>query len=267
VPFTPSHAVVALPFLRTPLVPAAIAVGAMAPDFALFTRGIPLRYSATHDLRWLPVTVVLALALLVLWRTVLRPACRELAPRWLAVRLPERWDAGARESLRETFAGGAVSLGLLALSVTLGVLSHIAWDLFTHEGRLGVELFPVLADEVIGQPMYGWLQDLSSVVGLLVLAAFALSWLRRRTPVAIERQMPGFVRVAWWMSLPASLIAAWIVGLVLFGPLRPGFGIAHLAYLVLPPACALWAVLTVLLALAVPATRRPRLPDSRGTNR
>ena len=31
-PFTPSHAVVALPFIRSPLVPAAIAVGAMTPD-------------------------------------------------------------------------------------------------------------------------------------------------------------------------------------------------------------------------------------------
>jgi hypothetical protein len=263
VPFTPSHAVVALPFVRTPLVPAAIAVGAMTPDLALFTRGIPLRYSATHDLRWLPVTVLLALGLLVLWRTVLRPSCRELAPRWLAARLPERWDAGARESLRETFAGGAVALGLLAFSLTLGVLSHIAWDLFTHEGRLGVELFPALADEVIGQPMYGWLQDLSSVAGLLVLGVFALAWLRRRTPVAIERQMPALVRVTWWMSLPAILIAAWICGLVLFGPLRPGFGIAHLAYLVLPPACALWALLTVLLALAVSAAGRRGFTGSR----
>ncbi|PZU38886.1 MAG: DUF4184 domain-containing protein [Microbacterium sp.] len=265
-PFTPSHAVVALPFLRTPLVPAAIAVGAMTPDLALFTRGIPLRYSATHDPRWLPVTVLLALGLLVLWRTVLRPACRELAPRWLAARLPGRWDAGARESLRETFAGGAVALGLLALSLTLGVLSHIAWDLFTHEGRLGVELFPVLADEVIGQPMYGWLQDLSSAAGLLVLGLFALSWLRRRTPVAIERQLPGLVRVTWWMSLPAILIATWIFGLALLGPLRPGFGIAHLAYLVLPPACALWAVVTVLLALVVSAARRRGLSGERSSD-
>ena len=42
-PFTPSHAVVALPFLRTPLVPAAIAVGAMTPDLPLFVRGIAAR--------------------------------------------------------------------------------------------------------------------------------------------------------------------------------------------------------------------------------
>lgn len=38
-PFTPSHAIVALPFVRSPLAPAAVAVGAMAPDLPLFTRG------------------------------------------------------------------------------------------------------------------------------------------------------------------------------------------------------------------------------------
>ena len=42
-PFTPSHAVVALPFVRTPLVPAAIAVGAMAPDLPLFVRCLAAR--------------------------------------------------------------------------------------------------------------------------------------------------------------------------------------------------------------------------------
>ncbi len=57
-PFTPSHAVVALPFVRTPLVPAAIAIGAMTPDLPLFVRGLPLHYGVTHSFAWLPATVV-----------------------------------------------------------------------------------------------------------------------------------------------------------------------------------------------------------------
>src|SRR5687768_94540 len=103
-PFTPSHAVVALPFVRTPLVPAAIAIGAMTPDLPLFVRGLPLHYGRTHAFEWVPLTVVLALALLLMWRCVLRPAARELAPAWLARRLPEEWDHGAGTSLRETLA-------------------------------------------------------------------------------------------------------------------------------------------------------------------
>ena len=85
-PFTPSHAVVALPFVRTPLLPAAVAVGAMTPDLPLFLRGTPLSYQATHTN--LLLSGLLALALLVLWYGLLRPAVRELSPDVLARRLP-----------------------------------------------------------------------------------------------------------------------------------------------------------------------------------
>src|SRR6188474_3890687 len=107
-PFTASHAVVALPFIRTPLIPAAIAVGSMAPDLPLFVRGLPLHYGRTHDLAWLSATLVLALALLLVWRCVLRPASRELSPTWLASRLPRGWDRGAAGALRDTLAVTAV---------------------------------------------------------------------------------------------------------------------------------------------------------------
>src|SRR5690606_27603774 len=88
-PFTPAHAVIALPFLRTPLLPAAIAVGAMTPDLPLFVRGTPLTYHLTHTNVLL--TALIALVLLLVWWAVLRPAVRELSPRRLAARLPREW--------------------------------------------------------------------------------------------------------------------------------------------------------------------------------
>lgn len=51
-PFTPAHAVVALPFARTPLVPAAIAIGAMAPDVPLFFRVGPGYWVTQADGWW-----------------------------------------------------------------------------------------------------------------------------------------------------------------------------------------------------------------------
>src|SRR5918995_1749515 len=145
-PITPTHAIVALPFVRTPLVPAAIAVGAMSPDFPLLVRALPLHYGLTHDFAWLPVTVVLALALLLVWRCILRPAVRELSPIWLARRLPPEWDAGPAASARETFAIGgdparpsARGILLLLVSLALGIATHIAWDSFTHVDRWGVQ--------------------------------------------------------------------------------------------------------------------------------
>jgi hypothetical protein len=265
-PFTPSHAVVALPFLRTPLVPAAIAVGSMAPDLPLFLRGMPLHYGLTHSLAWLPLTVTVAVLLLLVWRCVLRPAVRELSPRWLAERLPAEWDSGAAPSLRETFAiAGAPARAswrgvlILLVSLALGILTHIVWDLFTHEGRWGVQVVPALAEQWGPLTGFKWLQHGSSVIGLAVLAAWAVLWLQRRRPEpGTSRLLPDAVRWVWWLALPVILLGAWSVGVVAYGPLTAEWTFAHLAYRVLPPACAVWGLVTVILALAtqVLQTRR-----------
>lgn len=258
-PFTPSHAVVALPFIRTPLVPAAIAIGAMTPDLPLFLRGVGLNYSFTHTFANVLWTAVLAFVLFLVWRVVLRPAVPELVPLRLARRLPDEWsERGA------VVAGRAVGVGekraypvLLAVSLILGVLSHIAWDEFTHEGRWGVQILPVL-DEMWG-PLAGfkWLQHGSSVLGLVVIGIWALLWLRRQTPrPAVAQRLPRGVRVAWWISLPVILIAALVLGLVLYGPLDAEFTVQHLAYRVLPPACALWGAITLVLCLVL-SLRQP----------
>ncbi|UIN29596.1 DUF4184 family protein [Microbacterium binotii] len=256
-PFTPSHAVLALPFVRTPLVPAAIAVGAMTPDLPLFVRGFPVTYGITHDLRWLPVTALLALALLLLWRVLLRPAARELAPGPLAERLPAAWDAPVRTIWRETFGGSAGAVLLLVASLAIGVASHIAWDAFTHEGRLGSEIFPALEDQ--WGPLAGikWLQHGSSAIGLAIIAVWALLWLRRRPRVPYASRTPRWVGAVWVATLPAVLIAAWGIGLALYGPLTSEFTVAHLAYRMLPPACAVWAAGTLVLC-GIVVRRRSR---------
>jgi hypothetical protein len=254
-PFTPSHAVVALPFLRTRLVPAGIAIGAMTPDLPLFVRGMWPGYGLTHDLAWLPVTVVVAVVLLLVWRCVLRPATRELVPRPIAERLPTEWDAGARAAARESAGGGVVGILWLVLSLALGVASHIAWDLFTHEGRAGEQLFPALAGQ--WGPFTGakWLQHASSAVGLLVLAVFAAVWLSRRAARPVRRVIPDAARWAWWFSLPVALVGAAVIAIAVEGGFDADWTPTHLIYGVLTKIAAVWAALTLALALFVQARR------------
>lgn len=269
-PFTPSHAVVALPFVRTPLVPAAIAVGAMAPDLPLFLRGTPLTYGITHSN--VIVAVLVAAALLGVWWYLVRPAVRELAPAALAARLPREWDATGSEvwSTLNRARPGAQSpvwrelfAVLLAISLFLGVLSHIVWDSFTHEGRWGLELFPALEQMWGPLPGYKWFQHGSSALGLVILAVFAVIWLRRRAAAPVTRVIPDSVRVAWWISLPVILVGAWILGLALYGPLTAEWTSQHLAYRVLPPACAIWGALTLALCVFVQMRRRPHVREAR----
>lgn len=271
-PFTLSHAVVALPFVRTPLVPAAIAVGAMTPDFPLFVRtGLPL-YSLTHSLPAVPLTMLVALVLLLVWRCIVRAASEELAPRWIAERLPAAWRRGAGPSLRETFARAGdpagpitwASVGLLVTSLAIGVVSHIAWDLFTHEGRWGVEAIPALGEAWGPVPGYTWIQHGSSALGLAILTLWAVRWLSRRRLVPVRRMLSKALRGAWWISLPLVLAAAWGWGLVTYGPLTSEWTPQHLAYRVLPAAAGAWAVASVVVAALIAIMRR-RTAERRGT--
>lgn len=259
-PFTPSHAVVALAVVRTPLVPAAVAVGAMAPDLPLFVRGIGISYAQTHAYPWL--TVVIAGVLLLAWWLVLRPSVRELTPGWVAGRLPSEWDAQGGEALRTVrrISGRrrsvALTVALVVVSLAIGVLSHIAWDAFTHEGRWGVELIPALAERWGPLHGYRWFQYASSVLGLLGLAVAGAVWLRGRARGPVRRVLPAPVRVVWWASLPVVLVVATVIGLIAYGPLTPEWTAQHLAYRVLPPACAIWGVATLVLCVVVQVARR-----------
>lgn len=241
-PFTVSHAIVALPFRGTRLVPAAIAIGAMTPDLPVFFRGI-LPYGTLHSYAWLPLTVALAAALFVVWRFLLRPAVGELSPTWLAKRLPASWNAGMRATARETFEANVT---WLALSLVIGVLTHLVWDEFTHGGRLGERSIPALGDEIAGAPVYGILQNLSSLVGLIVLAVWAIAWLRRARVHSVMRIFAPVVRWVWWLSLPAMLVFA-SINTAPAADFSEDF--EQFAYRVMPPVVAVWACMGIALAL------------------
>lgn len=261
-PFTPSHAVLALPFIRTPLIPSAIAIGAMTPDLPLFLRGFGVTYAFTHTYANVLFTAVIALGLFLIWRVVLRPAVAELSPSWLARRLPQQWNATGADAAAEAVGIGQrrAYIPLLVVSLVLGVLSHILWDAFTHVGRFGADIFPALDHEWGPIPGVKWLQHGSSIVGLLIIGIWVLLRLRRTDAHAEhDRVLPSAVRIVWWLSLPVILIAAWVTGYVRFGPFTPEFTVQHLAYRVLPAACGIWAMLTLVLCvvIAIVAGRRP----------
>lgn len=274
-PFTVSHTVVALPFVRTPLVPAAIAAGAMTPDLPLFLRTLPLplTYARTHSFAWLPLTIGIALLLLLVWRCILRPAARGLVPLWLARRLPEEWDRNALAALRETLAlrgtarASAAGTLLMLISLVIGIVSHIVWDLFTHEARWGVDVFPALDEQWGPFTGYRWLQHGSTVIGLGILAVAAVVWLRRREPTdRVPRLVPDSVRWAWVISLPVILVIGWTIGYAAGGPFTADFTTRHLAYRALPPACAAWGALTILLALGMQIASAVTSSGRRGEN-
>ncbi|GAB3290824.1 DUF4184 family protein [Hymenobacter tenuis] len=200
-PFTFSHPAAVLPLMALPKhwrSATGLIIGSMAPDFEKF-----LRMSAhdpySHTWRSifyfnLPLGILLALA----FHLLLRDA--------LILHLPQ--------FLRERFAGfmGLDWLGYLRknyftflVSLLIGIVSHLAWDSFTHvEGR-GVQLFPLLKAHVLEGPfrtrLYSLLQKLTSVVGAAAMVVYI--WRLPTTKLAPPKTS---LRLFWGLVLLLSLV-------------------------------------------------------------
>jgi hypothetical protein len=214
VPFTPSHMAAALPFLRTPLVPAAVALGAMAPDFPYYVpRQIEIPRDLTHSLLGL-VTIdpAMALVAVAVWWFVLREPVVELLPASLRERIPPRDPAAWRQGRASTL----VAVVLLLLSALVGNATHLLWDSFTHPGWV-VDHLPLLQRRIGPLAVDKWLQHASTVLGLVALAVWAVLRLRRapRDAARPTRWTPRGRALAVTVIVLAALVpsgAWWIHG-------------------------------------------------------
>ncbi|MCZ2825730.1 MULTISPECIES: DUF4184 family protein [unclassified Modestobacter] len=179
-PFTLAHPAVVLPLLRTPLVPSALVAGAMAPDLPYYVSlqwlGGDYNLTLTHEsssVLWLDP--IIGLVLLATFQLLLKSPLLALLPPSAAGR--------AVPAARGFRWRGSVALGLIAVSLVVGAVTHLVWDELTR--------FP-------GQPWALRLEVAFSVLGGVAL----LGWLAR-----------------WWGTTPPQPVPD---GVLLPRPLRTG---------------------------------------------
>lgn len=178
-PFTLSHPAAVLPLLRSPFCPAALVCGTLAPDAPYFLGGAGIPVSAqswyepflnatySHTLPGLAVALPFTLALLALYGLARRPVA-ELLP-WRPTAEADRTDSYPRRA------------GWVLLSALIGVLTHLAWDSFTHFDGYVVTHLSVLRSQVVGDlTVARVIQHLSTVGGLAAIAVHL--WRRPRPP-------------------------------------------------------------------------------------
>lgn len=211
-PFTPSHMAAALPFVRAPFPVAAVAIGTMAPDVPYYVPlGLPRDF--THSVPGIPTAdLAITLVLTLLWYAVLRDPMTDLAPRPIRVRMrglgPLGWRAPGR--------GWPAAIALLICGSLVGILTHLAWDSFTHRDALA-QVIPVLTAQLGPLAVYSWLQHASTILGLVILAVWAVVWCRRTQPIPAREEWAGpRGRVAVWLSLVGAFAGTGLVVWVLF---------------------------------------------------
>jgi uncharacterized protein DUF4184 len=209
-PFTPAHPAAVLPVhavarrlgLRLPL--SALVIGSMAPDFEYFFRLKPYGRFGHSPLGLLVFSLPVGLAAWIMFRGLVAPALLRLLPPGLAAAL---WNGRTR-------ASPAALVGLAAVAVLVGAMTHAVWDLFTHGGQTISTLLPVIRERVAPTVMprlrwYTVLQYVSTIVGLAVIGVASVRWVLRQPPEA-RRFAPG--QPLHSLGVVAFLIASAAVG-------------------------------------------------------
>lgn len=202
-PFTLAHPAAVLPLLhrgraRGGLIDSALVFGAMAPDVPYFAGAFTIGDLA-HTWAAVPtLDLAITFVLAALWHLVLRAPLVGLLPaRWAAA--AEQLTAPRERRIRLSSAPWFV------LSAVIGTVTHVAWDGFTHPGRFGVRLFPVLQTaRILDEPPYVLLQYGCSVLGVGALGFWTVQEMRR---VARSGTGTGTAPPAGNRRLAFSLIA------------------------------------------------------------
>ncbi|MER5743796.1 DUF4184 family protein [Streptomyces sp. NPDC002225] len=272
-PFTLSHAAAVLPGMRRdgtargPLFASALVAGSFAPDLTYFADSVvpgAMEFGEVTHAVWgvLTVDVLIAAAAVGIWLLLRDP---------LVGLVPAPWRGRVHAFVRgRPVARGPRAAGWFVLSAVLGAATHVVWDAFTHHGRWGVRLVPVLGGSIGGYPVFQLVQYGSSAVALAVLGWFTVSGLRRAGAAPTPPSVPVPDRRERWA------VAALLGVCVLLGTAhRCARWYAYFGHLgtpldIVPTACfGAGAGLAAGLVLygAWARLRRPRHPAREATGR
>jgi len=186
-PFTLSNAAAALPFRRTRLEMSALVTGCFAPDFAYFLFLKPHGLIGHTPLGAFIFDLPLSLVALWLFHAYVKQPLSMLLP------------TGIRRRLKPREKGFSLwppsRLALIALSILIGIGTHILWDSFTHPFYWPYRHWSFLK-QMVQVPiegnvqMYKLLQNGSTLFGLAVVAVWIWLWYRATQPVELPVAEP-----------------------------------------------------------------------------
>jgi len=194
-----------------------LVVGSIAPDIGYYVGRFDLAAIAHTTLGLLTICLPTGLVLFVLVRVLHYPVAK-LLPQPHRSALLSMPQVPRLISLPIIFA--------VAVSVTIGAMTHNAWDSFTHPAGFVVVKFPLLRESVwvLGNRnvrVYEILQHSSTLVGLLLVLVAYLKWLKR---VSVAPVIPRISSDRWRYILLFGLAAA---SMILATPVAYEMSSAH----------------------------------------
>jgi hypothetical protein len=185
-PYAIAHPVAVIPLCRAlgrRAVPSALVIGSVIPDAWYLVPGLDRPFS--HDASGLLLFCLPAgLLCYLLFHALLKEPLLQLFP----VHLASRLRAFACQGLPK------ISFPWVVPSLVMGAATHVAWDAFTHQGRLS-RLLPLLTEDVLRVLQHG-----STLLGTLFLGWWAWRKLHEVPPVPAD-VLPAGRRLAVLVAL------------------------------------------------------------------
>jgi uncharacterized protein DUF4184 len=200
-----AHPAAAIPFTRVGLAFSALVAGSLSPDFGYFMPWDEFYMYTIPGLFLFDLPV--GLILLLLFHLFVKWPVLSLLPVGLQRRL-------YKHAQGFSFATPKRFL-LVILSVLVGSITHIIWDSFTHIYGWVVENFAFLSTRISGTPLYEYLQELGTLVGISLLVYWFFRWLP--TAPQSDRLPPRFssrFQLIFFAVAAASL--AFVEGRILY---------------------------------------------------
>jgi hypothetical protein len=194
VPYAFAHPAAVIPvakMLGRRAVPSALAIGSMIPDAWYFVPGLDRQQSHGALALWFGVPA--GLVVYAAFHLIFKQPMLALAPRSLGRRLAA-WAAPGLP---------AVPLLSVLVSLVVGIVTHVAWDAFTHAGY-----FRFVEARFDGVYLHQVLQHASTLAGSAFLAWWGWRKLAATRPRPVALGLPRRTRIAVLAAmtlLPASV--------------------------------------------------------------
>jgi hypothetical protein len=203
-----AHPAAALPFVRYGLPLSALIIGSLAPDAGyLFDFSTPFYMYTLEGLIFFDVPIGLVMLFGFHW--LIKYPLLSLLPPALQGRLITYARGFKAWPLKQ--------FGLAVAAMFVGAFSHVLWDGFTHPYGIIAEHTTFFLQRLDnGMPLYDVLQEISTVVGFIIVLIWFIQWLWQapKSTAAVPQfslVTPRFFYILWALSVLATSAAIFLV--------------------------------------------------------
>ncbi|MBF8983399.1 DUF4184 family protein [Lutibacter sp. B2] len=198
-PFTFAHPAIVIPInkrLRKFFSLTALVIGSMAPDFEYFIRFKPVGLIGHTFLGFFYFNLPLCFLVAYLFHYIVKRSFILNMPQCISKRYSyltmESWGI---HSIKELF--------IFIYSAIVGMLSHVIWDAFTHNGGRFVGMIPLLSKRVCIMnykiPVYKLAQHGSTLIGFMIIFYYLYS-IRSKLSNRVSQISP-IEKLMYWMFI------------------------------------------------------------------